>query len=197
MTFQNSDNVTSNSDNNDEEDAEKKTINLNTDDHENGCDDANNGDNNKDDHENSSGDNDDADNNNDKSDKSEHKNDYDNDNANDCNNDNTNVCDNDDQDQDIRMHSPETSPKRYLQGASRTSGGIVRGHAHGNVFNFADIADGLEQGPGLGMASKGRVYIYSSPLNPTTLDIKTMKPMATVKVSASQTIAPMLRQVTR
>lgn len=92
---------------------------------------------------------------------------------------------------DIRMHSPE------LQGASRTSGGILRGRAHGNVFNFADVTDVLKQDPDYRMASKGKVYIYSSSSNPTTLSPEMMKPMATVKVITSETIAPMLQQVTR
>ena len=91
---------------------------------------------------------------------------------------------------DIRMHSPE------LQGASRISGGILRGRAHGNVFNFADVTDVLKQDPDYRMASKGKVYIYSSSSNPTALSPEMMKPMATVKVITSETIAPMLQQVT-
>lgn len=97
---------------------------------------------------------------------------------------------------DTHMRSPNNSPKR-LQGASRTTGGILRGRAHGNVFNFADARDVLDQDPQHVMASRGRVYIYTSPLNPTTLDPEQMKPMATVKVTTSQTITPMLQQVTR
>jgi hypothetical protein len=97
---------------------------------------------------------------------------------------------------DIQMHSPDNSPKR-LQGASRTTGGVLRGRAYGNVFNFADARDILDQGPQHGMASRGRVYIYVSPLNPTTLDPEQMKPMATVKVTTSPTVTPMLQQVTR
>ena len=91
------------------------------------------------------------------------------------------------------MHSPDDK----LQGASRTSGGILRGRAQGNVFNLADVKYVLEQGHGLEMGSRGRVYIYSSSLNPTTLDPEEMKPMTTVKVMTSQTIAPLLKQVTR
>ena len=92
------------------------------------------------------------------------------------------------------MHSPDDSPKN-LQGASRTSSGILCGRAQGNVFNFADVTDVLKQGPSHGVAPRGRVYVYSSPLNPTSLDPERMKPMATVKVTTSQTIAPMLQQV--
>ena len=91
------------------------------------------------------------------------------------------------------MHSPDNSPKR-LQGASRTSGGILRGRAQGNLLNLADMT---HAGPGHRMASRGRVFVYSSPLNPTTLDPETMKPMASVKVTTTETLAPMLQQVTR
>ena len=94
------------------------------------------------------------------------------------------------------MHSPDNSPKR-LQGASHMTGGILRGRAYGNVFNFADTMDVLDQNRNQGMASRGRVYIYTSPLDLTVLDPKQMKPMATVKVTTSQTLAPMLQQVTR
>jgi hypothetical protein len=94
------------------------------------------------------------------------------------------------------MQSPDIGVEP-LQGASRTSGGISRGRAQGNVFNLADATDVSVQGPRQGMASKGRVFIYSSSSNPTTLDHELMKPMATVKVLTSQTIAPMLQQVTR
>lgn len=97
---------------------------------------------------------------------------------------------------DIDMGSPDDSPKR-LQGASRISGGTSRGHAQGNVFNLADAMDVLAQGPGHRMASRGKVYVYTSPLNPTTLVPEEMKPMATVKVVTSETIAPMLQQVSR
>ena len=93
------------------------------------------------------------------------------------------------------MHSPDNILKQ-LQGASCTTGGILCGRAHGNVFNFADARDVLDQGPQQGMALRGCVYIYTSPLNPTTLDPEQMKPMATVKVTTSQSIAPMLQQVT-
>ena len=41
-------------------------------------------------------------------------------------------------DGDIQMTSPQNSPPK-LHGASRTSGGIFRGHATGNVLNAADF----------------------------------------------------------
>jgi hypothetical protein len=93
------------------------------------------------------------------------------------------------------MHSPDTT--KHLQGASRTSGGVSRGRALGNIFNFADVKEVLTQHPNHGTVSKGRVYVYLSSSNPTSLNPETMNPMATVKVTTSPTIAPILQQVTR
>jgi hypothetical protein len=95
---------------------------------------------------------------------------------------------------DIRMHSPDTT--KHLQGASRTSGGVLWGRALGNVFNFANVTEVLMQHPSHETVSKGRVYVYLSSLNPTSLNHETMNPMATVKVTTSPTIAPILQQVT-
>ena len=108
--------------------------------------------------------------------------------------------DNDDMKDDDGMKDNDdihdNSPKN-LQGASRTSGGILHGRVQGNIFNLADVKDVLEQGPGHGVALRGRVYVFSSPLNPTTLDPEVMKPMATIKVVTSKTIVPMLQHVSR
>ena len=41
---------------------------------------------------------------------------------------------------DVNMTSPSSSPPLY--GSSRITGGSTRGHAVGNVFNFADAAAG-------------------------------------------------------
>lgn len=62
------------------------------------------------------------------------------------------------------MASPSASPLHKLQGASRTTGGIIRGRALGNVFNFADAdADAKNQeGPII-----GKVLIYTEHVIPT------------------------------
>jgi len=39
------------------------------------------------------------------------------------------------------MASPPTSPSHKLQGALHTTGGVIHGHAYGNVFNLADSHD--------------------------------------------------------
>ena len=66
---------------------------------------------------------------------------------------------------DIHMLSPPLSPTMDLQGASRITGGILRGRALGNVYNNAD-AD-LISGSGL-ERRMGRVQFYTSPADPTT-----------------------------
>ena len=61
------------------------------------------------------------------------------------------------------MASPPNSPPHHsLQGASRTTGGVLRGRAHGNIFNHADPGDVMT---GLG-PRKGKVHIYI-PKGPT------------------------------
>jgi hypothetical protein len=62
------------------------------------------------------------------------------------------------------MASPLNSPGHNLQGASRTTGGVMRHRAAGNVFNFAD-GDALsdERTP-----VTGKLHLYTSPVNPMT-----------------------------
>lgn len=63
---------------------------------------------------------------------------------------------------DVPMISPPVSPPRdVLQGASRTTGGVLRGRAYGNVFNHADVEDERHVGP-----RKGKVLVYQSPKDP-------------------------------
>ena len=63
------------------------------------------------------------------------------------------------------MKSPPDSPSR-LQGASRTTGGFVRGRAHGNVYNFGDSMNVNQQ---LGRV-KGKVHVYTEHGNPDNVD---------------------------
>jgi hypothetical protein len=53
------------------------------------------------------------------------------------------------------MASP---PPISANGASRTTGGILHGRAHGNVFNHADGADPIHIAPHV-----EKVYVYQSP----------------------------------
>ena len=62
------------------------------------------------------------------------------------------------------MPSPPVSPSRNaLQGASRTTGGVLHGQAYGNIFNHADGDGEVHIAP-----RKGKVLIYQSPRDPTT-----------------------------
>lgn len=60
------------------------------------------------------------------------------------------------------MASPSTSPSRNLQGASCITGGILRGRALGNTFNFADTKVKDKEGPII-----GKVLIYTKHVIPT------------------------------
>jgi hypothetical protein len=62
------------------------------------------------------------------------------------------------------MVTPTHSPSQ-LQGASRTTGGILRGRADGNVFNWAD---GPDFPPVKEVPVGGKVHVYTSHVNPMT-----------------------------
>lgn len=97
---------------------------------------------------------------------------------------------------DVHMVSPPTSPSRNLQGASRTSGGIIRGRALGNVFNLADTSD-LQMDLDLTLAVPGKVYIYESVSDSVTLDPTKVKPKRIIKTDVSRTIEPVLTKLGR
>ena len=63
------------------------------------------------------------------------------------------------------MGSPGASPSHGLQGASRVTGGFMRGRAQGNFFNFADASDNL---PSQSTPVTGKVHLYFSDVDPTT-----------------------------
>lgn len=61
------------------------------------------------------------------------------------------------------MASPLTSPSHVLlQGASRTTGGVLHGQALGNIFNYADDDDVVDK-----VLRKGKVHVYMSQRDPT------------------------------
>ena len=69
------------------------------------------------------------------------------------------------------MASPKKSIPAY--GSSRSTGGVFRGHAQGNMFNMADANDvwndinSYDNKP----AEKGKIYIYISDLNPIQISL--------------------------
>jgi hypothetical protein len=85
------------------------------------------------------------------------------------------------------MASPPSSPSRNLQGASRTTGGIIRGRAIGNVFNLADACDIQHH---MDVAAVGRVHLYYDLVDPFTT-----KAQCIVKVPVSSTLSPVLKSL--
>ena len=85
------------------------------------------------------------------------------------------------------MASPPTSPSRNLQGASRITGGIIRGHAHENVFNFADSHD-LEVNAAASVM--GKVLLYDSCVDPATT-----KPKSAFKLRITTSLGVVLSKL--
>lgn len=101
---------------------------------------------------------------------------------------------------DIHMQSPPVTPSRKheqpdsslavdLQGASRTTGGILRGCAQGNVFNNADaelVSDyGIER-------RIGRVQVYTAYADPTMV-----KPDMELKHEVTPKLTKVLKVLSR
>lgn len=94
------------------------------------------------------------------------------------------------------MVSPPTSPSWNLQGASRISGGVIRGRALGNVFNLGDASD-LQMDLDFMLAVLGKVYIYDSASDVANLDPTKVKPQWVLKADVSRTIMPILTKLGR
>lgn len=78
-------------------------------------------------------------------------------------------------------------PSDELQGASRMTGGVFRGQALGNVFNYADADDQSLVAP-----RKGKVHIYQSPKDPMT-----HKPDMSIMSEVTPTLKPVLKILNR
>ena len=76
-----------------------------------------------------------------------------------------------------------TPPSINASGASQTTGGILCGQAHGNVFNHADGPDPVFVGP-----HTGKVLIYQSP---QVLDPKESE--TSIKYEVTPQIKPVLK----
>jgi hypothetical protein len=85
---------------------------------------------------------------------------------------------------DVRMASP---PPIDSNGASRTTGGILRGRAQGNVFNHADGVDQIYVGPRM-----GKVFVYQSPRVPDSKNSET-----SIKCEVTPQIKPVLKALAR
>ncbi|KIJ91187.1 hypothetical protein K443DRAFT_115390 [Laccaria amethystina LaAM-08-1] len=84
----------------------------------------------------------------------------------------------------------QTPPR--LQGASRTTGGILRGHAYGNSENMADLleTDNQDQGKVL-----GHVNIYVSSENPAIIDPSSTRPSFSAVTPVVPRLGPILEDV--
>ena len=72
------------------------------------------------------------------------------------------------------MATPKVSIPSY--GASRSTGGIFRGHAHGNTFNMADASEvqdeiNLHTDNVVEKPEKGKIHFYISNLSLAEVDI--------------------------
>ena len=93
---------------------------------------------------------------------------------------------------DVRMKSPPASPpvsppRFELGGASRVTGGILRGRAYGNIYNHADaeMVFGSE-------SRIGKVHIYTSRVDPTLV-----KPDMVLKHKVTPELKPILTALAR
>jgi hypothetical protein len=93
------------------------------------------------------------------------------------------------------MHSPPASPPMY--GASRTAGGLFRGHAIGNALNAADYSNRDNQdyiGP-----VPGQILLYVSQDDPACLVPESLTAYAHLQhdYSPKTPIAPVLEKIAR
>jgi hypothetical protein len=83
-----------------------------------------------------------------------------------------------------------------LMGSSRTSGGLFRGRAPGNVPNHADFATTTPQ---LVRSTKGEVYLYMTDQYPRHISFESMKGDSemVVMVEVVESMTPILERVAR
>ncbi|KAF8869481.1 hypothetical protein BD779DRAFT_1457330 [Infundibulicybe gibba] len=72
-----------------------------------------------------------------------------------------------------------------LQGASKATGGVLRGQALGNTPNMADLS-GVESAP------QGKVFVYVSEVNPAVVDPNFVDISMSVQHQVTNHIAPVL-----
>lgn len=89
---------------------------------------------------------------------------------------------------DAHMNSPPASPPRFeLGGASRVTGGILRGRAYGNVYNHADFETKFDLEPRM-----GKVHVYTARVDPTLA-----KPEMVLKHKVTPKLKPILKALAR
>src|SRR6266700_2819434 len=76
------------------------------------------------------------------------------------------------------MHSPP-----HLEGASRVTGGIIRGRAAGNAFQFADHSPGVKVESVVGF-KKAAVCLYTTTADPTISHVGGVEGLTFVKANS-------------
>ena len=92
---------------------------------------------------------------------------------------------------DIIMQTPSHSPSQNLQGASRITGGVFRGRAQGNVYNFADATDVFTPQP----APSGKVLVYESTTSDDKPNPLVDKPSMSIKHAVTDSLILVLRKL--
>jgi hypothetical protein len=87
--------------------------------------------------------------------------------------------------------SPPPLNRHELQGASRTTGGIIRGRAYGNHPNIADLVDQDDTF----IPIIGKVYLYITNHDPATWDFATMKHCLVIKHQVTPSLAATLKEI--
>ncbi|KAF8871475.1 hypothetical protein CPB84DRAFT_1753978 [Gymnopilus junonius] len=102
--------------------------------------------------------------------------------------------------EDVKMRSP---PKQHIPayGASRSTGGILRGHASGNVFNMADANQVWpDQSNTVDMVDRRKILLYHSADSPHNVKITHVKPLWRISVkdiSECPTIKAVIKQAAK
>lgn len=89
---------------------------------------------------------------------------------------------------DVLMDSPPAP-----EGASRSTGGILRGRAAGQGYNPVDDEDLHFSSSSIIGKVKGTILLYSSSIDPSQLDLKKMKPSMKFSVPINTHLAPVLQ----
>ena len=98
----------------------------------------------------------------------------------------------------VMLSPPKTKIPAY--GSSRSSGGVIRGKAHGNTFNMGDVnavwddmnvfSDNPAEKP-----VQGKIHTYVSDLNPSEIDISQSSFITKVHdINKWQTIQEIIRR---
>jgi hypothetical protein len=88
---------------------------------------------------------------------------------------------------DINEDAPTATPPPY--GSSRVTGGVLRGRAVGNVLNFPDTPDFLDDA----VPEQGTLKLYSD----LSQHPSTHKPVLTMKTKAMSSLKPILQKLVK